>query len=172
MDESRAGSGRAQREAAAGRAAIAVQPGEFRHSAPGKREKVFELKGAGVSYSGKSAVKGISMDIHRNDVTAIIGPSGCGKSTLLRSVNRLNDLIDTVRIEGQMQLNGDPTYGPGVDVIELQHVPEDRAHGFGLRRVHQRVGSDDRHGAPPPVDGSNRRATQPGGRTRARPRGS
>ncbi|MEM7809575.1 MAG: phosphate ABC transporter ATP-binding protein PstB, partial [Planctomycetota bacterium] len=49
-----------------------------------------------------------------------IGPSGCGKSTLLRSINRLNDLIDTVRIEGNMHLNGDPIYDRNVDVIELR----------------------------------------------------
>jgi phosphate transport system ATP-binding protein len=53
-------------------------------------------------------------------VTALIGPSGCGKSTLLRSVNRLNDLIDGVRIEGDMRLNGDSIYDRAVDVIELR----------------------------------------------------
>ncbi len=56
----------------------------------------------------------------RGKVTALIGPSGCGKSTLLRSVNRLNDLIDSVRIEGDMLLNGDSIYGRKVDVIELR----------------------------------------------------
>ena len=60
------------------------------------------------------------MPIPRGKVTALIGPSGCGKSTLLRCVNRMNDLIDTVRIEGDMRLNGDSIYGPGVDVIELR----------------------------------------------------
>jgi len=122
MDESRAGSGRAQREAAAGRAAIAVQPGEFRHSAPGKREKVFELKGAGVSYSGKSAVKGISMDIHRNDVTALIGPSGCGKSTLLRCLNRMNDLIPGAEVEGDLLYRGEDLYGPTVDPVQVRKL--------------------------------------------------
>jgi len=122
MDESRAGSGRAQREAAAGRAAIAVQPGEFRHSAPGKREKVFELKGAGVSYSGKSAVKGISMDIHRNDVTALIGPSGCGKSTLLRCLNRMNDLIPGAEVEGDLLYHGEDLYGPTVDPVQVRKL--------------------------------------------------
>jgi phosphate transport system ATP-binding protein len=47
----------------------------------------------GVKYSGVAAVKDVSMDIHRHDVTALIGPSGCGKSTLLRCLNRMNDLI-------------------------------------------------------------------------------
>jgi phosphate transport system ATP-binding protein len=60
------------------------------------------------------------LDVPAGKVTALIGPSGCGKSTLLRSVNRLNDLIDSVRIEGEMLLSGDSIYAPGVDVIELR----------------------------------------------------
>ncbi|MDD4736904.1 MAG: phosphate ABC transporter ATP-binding protein PstB, partial [Kiritimatiellae bacterium] len=62
----------------------------------------------------------IRMKIPRGQVTALIGPSGCGKSTLLRSVNRINDLLSIVRIEGDMILNGDSVYSPGVDVIELR----------------------------------------------------
>ena len=60
------------------------------------------------------------MAIARNKVTALVGPSGCGKSTLLRSVNRLNDLLNIVRIEGDMLLNGDSIYHTAVDVIELR----------------------------------------------------
>jgi phosphate transport system ATP-binding protein len=72
-------------------------------------------------YYGKSrALFDINMKIPSGKVTALIGPSGCGKSTLLRSVNRLNDLIDTVRIDGNMFLNGDPIYARNVDVIELR----------------------------------------------------
>jgi phosphate transport system ATP-binding protein len=122
MDESRAGAGRAEREAAAARAAIAVQPREFHHSAPGKREKVFELEGAGVSYSGKVAVKGISMDVHRNDVTALIGPSGCGKSTLLRCLNRMNDLIPGAEVEGELLYHGEDLYGPTVDPVQVRKL--------------------------------------------------
>ncbi|MFQ3620595.1 MAG: phosphate ABC transporter ATP-binding protein PstB [Spirochaetales bacterium] len=71
-------------------------------------------------YGDTQALFNISMDIPRGKVTALIGPSGCGKSTLLRSVNRLNDLIDGVRISGDMLLNGDSIYAPHVDVIELR----------------------------------------------------
>jgi phosphate transport system ATP-binding protein len=60
------------------------------------------------------------MDVPDGKVTALIGPSGCGKSTLLRCVNRMNDLIPTVRISGGMRLNGDSIYAHGVDVIELR----------------------------------------------------
>ncbi len=60
------------------------------------------------------------MRVPKGKVTALIGPSGCGKSTLLRSVNRLNDLNSAVRISGDIYLNGDSTYAPDVDVIELR----------------------------------------------------
>ena len=62
----------------------------------------------------------ITLPIPKGKVTALIGPSGCGKSTLLRSVNRLNDLVDSVRIEGDMKLNQDSIYDTTVDVIELR----------------------------------------------------
>ncbi|MEM7808466.1 MAG: ATP-binding cassette domain-containing protein, partial [Planctomycetota bacterium] len=68
-------------------------------------------------YGTKQALWDVDMKFPRGKVTALIGPSGCGKSTLLRSINRLNDLIDTVRIEGNMHLNGDPIYDRNVDVI-------------------------------------------------------
>ena len=61
-------------------------------------------------YGKKQALHDISMAIPKNQVTALIGPSGCGKSTMLRSVNRLNDLLATVRIEGDIRLNGDSIY--------------------------------------------------------------
>jgi phosphate transport system ATP-binding protein len=60
------------------------------------------------------------MQIPKGKVTALIGPSGCGKSTLLRSVNRINDLLPTVRIEGDILLNRESMYDTGVDVIELR----------------------------------------------------
>src|SRR6185436_582012 len=66
------------------------------------------------------ALWNVSLAVPRGQVTALIGPSGCGKSTLLRSVNRLNDLIDSVRIEGDMLLDGESIYAKGVDVIELR----------------------------------------------------
>ncbi len=83
-------------------------------------ESVLEIRDFNLWYGAAQALHHISMPIPRGKVTALIGPSGCGKSTLLRSVNRLNDLIDSVRIEGDMLLNGDSIYGPAVDVIELR----------------------------------------------------
>ncbi len=81
---------------------------------------VLEVKNFNLWYGEAQAIYDISMNIPRGQVTALIGPSGCGKSTLLRSVNRLNDLIDIVRIDGEMILNGDAIYGRAVDVIELR----------------------------------------------------
>ena len=83
-------------------------------------EPVLEVEAFNLWYGEKQALFDVSMPVPRGKVTALIGPSGCGKSTLLRSVNRLNDLIDTVRITGDMRLNDDSIYAPGVDVIELR----------------------------------------------------
>jgi phosphate transport system ATP-binding protein len=83
-------------------------------------EAVLEVQNFNLWYGPKQALYDNNLHIPRGKVTALIGPSGCGKSTLLRSVNRLNDLLDIVRIEGEMLLNGDPIYDPSVDVIELR----------------------------------------------------
>jgi len=104
------------------RPAIAVRPEEFRQADSGDREKVFELKGVGVDYGDAAAVKDISMDIRRNDVTALIGPSGCGKSTLLRCLNRMNDLIPAANVHGELLYHGEDLYGPGVDPVQVRKL--------------------------------------------------
>jgi phosphate transport system ATP-binding protein len=71
-------------------------------------------------YGDKQALFDITMGFPKNAVTALIGPSGCGKSTLLRCLNRMNDLIDHVRIEGKVMLGDDNLYEHGVDVISLR----------------------------------------------------
>ena len=71
-------------------------------------------------YGAKQALFGIDLEVPKNTVMSLIGPSGCGKSTLLRSLNRMNDLIDGVRIEGQVLLGDQDLYDPKVDVIELR----------------------------------------------------
>jgi phosphate transport system ATP-binding protein len=71
-------------------------------------------------YGTTRALKEISMAMRARVVTAFIGPSGCGKSTLLRCLNRMNDLIDTVRIEGRVEIGGQDIYSADVDVIELR----------------------------------------------------
>lgn len=71
-------------------------------------------------YGEFQALKGINMEIHSQTVTALIGPSGCGKTTFLRSLNRMNDLIATVRIEGRIELDGADVYDPKTDVVALR----------------------------------------------------
>ena len=90
------------------------------HEELAKDDLVVEVDGFDLWYGDTQALHDIRMSVPRGKVTALIGPSGCGKSTLLRSVNRMNDLIDSVRIQGSMRLNGDPIYGSTVDVIELR----------------------------------------------------
>lgn len=90
------------------------------HAALAKEDPVLEIDRFNLHYGAVRALYDISMNIPRGRITALIGPSGCGKSTLLRSVNRLNDLIDSVRISGDMRLSGDSIYAPDVDVIELR----------------------------------------------------
>jgi phosphate transport system ATP-binding protein len=81
---------------------------------------MLEIKDFCLWYGEAQALFNVEMKVPRGKVTALIGPSGCGKSTLLRSVNRINDLIDIVRIKGDMLLNGESIYDPAVDVIELR----------------------------------------------------
>src|SRR5690606_24686280 len=79
-----------------------------------------EVKGLNLYYGEKQALKDINMVIPRNRVTAFIGPSGCGKSTLLRCFNRMNDLVDGVRIEGAVTLDGQNIFSKSVNVADLR----------------------------------------------------
>src|SRR5687768_8681202 len=83
-------------------------------------EVVFELDGLSCFYGSFRAVRDISLQVPKNQITAIIGPSGCGKSTLLRSFNRMNDLVDSARIEGRILYHGVDLYGDGVDPVEVR----------------------------------------------------
>ena len=71
-------------------------------------------------YSDKQVLKNVSLDMKARQITALIGPSGCGKSTLLRALNRMNDIIPNIRIEGEILLDGYDIYGPTVDVVEIR----------------------------------------------------
>lgn len=71
-------------------------------------------------YGENHALKDVNMDIQENAVTAFIGPSGCGKSTFLKTLNRMNDLVDGVRIDGKVLLDGEDIYDPSVDTTILR----------------------------------------------------
>jgi phosphate transport system ATP-binding protein len=87
---------------------------------PVTKQTVFDVDDLGVSYGAAPAVRGVTLDIYRNSITALIGPSGCGKSTFLRCLNRMNDLVPSAKIEGTLRFNGTDLYGPGVDPIEVR----------------------------------------------------
>ena len=71
-------------------------------------------------YGENHALKGVNMKIRENAITAFIGPSGCGKSTFLKTLNRMNDLVDGVRITGTVELDGEDIYGKGIDTTLLR----------------------------------------------------
>lgn len=90
------------------------------HAELHRENALLDVCGFNLFYGAKQALFDINMIIPKGKVTALVGPSGCGKSTLLRSINRINDLLSTVCIHGEMKLNGEPVYAPSVDVIELR----------------------------------------------------
>lgn len=83
-------------------------------------EKIITVKNLDLYYGDHKALNGISMDIERNSITAFIGPSGCGKSTFLRTLNRMNDLIPNVKIDGEVIYDGKNIYDKNVDIYNLR----------------------------------------------------
>ena len=83
-------------------------------------ETVLEARGLAVYYGDEQAIQPVDVEIARNEVTAIIGPSGCGKSTFLRSINRMNDLVDAARVEGELLFRGKNVYDADVDPVALR----------------------------------------------------
>ena len=73
-----------------------------------------------VFYGEKQAIKDVSIDITKENVTAFIGPSGCGKSTFLRCFNRMNDTVPSARVTGRIELEGEDIYAPSMDVVQLR----------------------------------------------------
>lgn len=78
------------------------------------------MRNVDVFYNDKQAIKKVSIDLARNQVTALIGPSGCGKSTFLRCLNRMNDTIDICRIKGSLLLDGEDIYHKKMDPVLLR----------------------------------------------------
>ena len=136
---------------------IDIQPRHRAGSASASHRNVFELRDVTVAYGGKPAVSDVTMDIHRNQITALIGPSGCGKSTLIRSLNRMNDLIPSASVSGEVLYHGQNLYASEVDPVEVRKrigmvfqkpnpfpksIKENVAFGpkvLGLKDVEQRI---------------------------------
>lgn len=89
-------------------------------SVPESRPDFIDVENFSFHYGAKQAIFDINMKIPEHQVTALIGPSGCGKSTLLRNINRMNDLIEGVRHEGDIRIGGTSLYDPSVEVISLR----------------------------------------------------
>ena len=85
-----------------------------------QQQAVIKAENFSFYYGSKVGVKDISMDIFPRSVTAIIGPSGCGKSTFIRSINRINDLIPHIRIEGKLLVNGHNVYEKNTNLVVLR----------------------------------------------------
>ena len=81
---------------------------------------VISAKDLNLWYGDFKALKGISLDVGEQEITALIGPSGCGKSTFLKTLNRMNDLIEGTRLSGEIRIDGEDIYGRDVEVVELR----------------------------------------------------
>jgi phosphate transport system ATP-binding protein len=114
-------------------AALAARNGRTTQAVPGDdpagtqpsgrtvgREAIFDVQDLSVFYGASEAVSGVTLQIHRNLITAIIGPSGCGKSTFLRSLNRMNDSIAGFKIAGKIRYHGHDIYDSAVDRVEVR----------------------------------------------------
>lgn len=124
----------------------------------GPQEVCFAVRDLDLYYGEKQALESVTMDIPKKKVTAFIGPSGCGKSTLLRCFNRMNDLVDDVRIEGEINLEGKNIFDPSVKVAELRRrvgmvfqkpnpfpksIYENVAYGLRLQGINSRAFLDE-----------------------------
>ena len=90
------------------------------HMKRGDQGLVLDIRDLDLWYGTAQALHGVTMSVEQGMVTALIGPSGCGKSTLLRCINRMNDLVDNLKISGSISLHGDNIYARGADVIALR----------------------------------------------------
>jgi phosphate transport system ATP-binding protein len=92
-----------------------------READPVQRDIVFDIRGLTVGYGrSTTAISDVDLEIYRNIITAVIGPSGCGKSTFIRCLNRMNDLVPSARIQGEVLYQGEDLYGSHVDPVEVR----------------------------------------------------
>ena len=102
---------------------IRITPGPSRESdpvVPHESAPTLRLEGVSCWYGGFRAINDVSLDVERRRITALIGPSGCGKSTLLRTMNRLNELVPSFRLEGRITFDGVDIYGRNVDPVVVR----------------------------------------------------
>jgi phosphate transport system ATP-binding protein len=88
--------------------------------APAQRDVIFDVDDINVYYGEHRAIRDVSLDLHLNEITALIGPSGCGKSTFIRCLNRMNDLIPTARVEGEIVYHDENLYDARIDPVQVR----------------------------------------------------
>ena len=123
-----------------------------------RASKKFSVKNLNLHYGTFHALKDVSIDIDTNAITALIGPSGCGKSTFLKTLNRMNDFEEGIKIEGSVQLDGQEIYGKDMNPIELRQrvgmvfqqpnpfpktIYDNVAYGPRIRGVHKKSELDE-----------------------------
>jgi phosphate transport system ATP-binding protein len=101
-------------------APLAIEVAESDGESTTTNEVVFDLRDVNVYYGPTLAVAGVTIEIYKNQITAMIGPSGCGKSTIVRSLNRMNDSVGSFRLTGQCTYHGNDLYASGVDPVEVR----------------------------------------------------
>jgi phosphate transport system ATP-binding protein len=111
---------RRQEEAAA--AAVGVTPRETTAPVPARepRDVIFDVDDINVYYGEHKAIRNVTLDLHLNEITALIGPSGCGKSTFIRCLNRMNDLIPSARVDGKIVYHGEDLYASDIDPVQVR----------------------------------------------------
>jgi phosphate transport system ATP-binding protein len=97
-----------------------LEVGHHEQRQPTELPIVFEVRDLAAYYGDFRAVREVTVNVRKNEITAFIGPSGCGKTTVLRCFNRMNDLIPGARAEGTLNYHGVPLYGPDVDPVEVR----------------------------------------------------
>jgi phosphate transport system ATP-binding protein len=102
-------------------AAAATQPAPAETAQPqARRTVIFDVDGINVHYDEHRAIRDVTLDLHANEITALIGPSGCGKSTFIRCLNRMNDLIPSARVDGSIVYHGEDLYASDIDPVQVR----------------------------------------------------
>src|SRR5215212_1096843 len=100
--------------------ALAVEPARAPDAAPKERRVIFDVDDINVFYGEHKAIRNVTLDLHVNEITALIGPSGCGKSTFIRCLNRMNDLIPSARVDGSIVYHGEDLYASDIDPVQVR----------------------------------------------------
>jgi len=109
-----------QRREEAAAAAPAIAPAREPVPASVRRDVIFDVDDISVHYGDHKAIRDVTLDLHVNEITALIGPSGCGKSTFIRCLNRMNDLIPTARVDGKIVYHGEDLYASDIDPVQVR----------------------------------------------------